>query len=169
MQNSSITLRNITLNDTKNIIQWRNNPIVLKNFIDQTPLTEKIHMEWYNTKIKQGLVYQKIIYSKELKKDIGSVFLRNISKTHKKGEFGIFIGENDARGKGYGQLATQQFIINIFKTLKLHKIYLRVLAKNVLAIESYKKAGFNIVGIFQDDVYINSQFFDIIFMEILNG
>ena len=55
-----------------------------------------------------------------------------------------------------------------FEELKLHRLFLRVYADNIRAINSYEKAGFVEEGRFCDDVYINGQFQDVIFMGMIN-
>lgn len=160
-----VVLRPINFTDTANIIRWRNSQSVRQNFIDQSEITEEIHTNWLQNFVNTGKVVQFIIQVKNT--DIGSVFLRNIDKVHNKAEFGIFIGEDLYRGKGLGTQATQQMIEYGFNTLHLHKIILRVLARNTRAIKTYKKVGFEQIGIFKDDVCISGKYENVVFMEIL--
>lgn len=162
-----IKIRPIKKSDTDNIIKWRNNPNVLEHFIYQEKLTEKEHLNWLRTQVKNKKVYQFIIHDNEDSKDIGSVYLRDIDYKNKKAEFGIFIGEDSARGKGMGTLATKKILEFAFKKLKLNKIFLRVFAKNLNAIASYKKNGFIQEGLFKEDVIIKDTKTDLIFMAIL--
>ena len=53
-----------------------------------------------------------------------------------------------------------------FRQLGLHKITLRVLEKNKRAIRSYEKAGFKKEGCFVDDVFVDDQYENIIYMAI---
>ena len=164
-----VLIRPIKPGDTDKVVSWRNSAEVLKNFIDQTLITPESHMNWYNSKIVPGYVFQFIIFSKELNLDVGSVFLRDIDTQHKKAEFGIFIGESAARGKGYGTEAANLIVNYGFNELKLNKIMLRVLEKNANAIKSYEKAGFKKEGVFREDVIINNSPENIVFMSILKS
>lgn len=65
-------------------------------------------------------------------------------------EYGIFIGEESARGKGLGTETARLFTDFGFAGLHLHRISLRVLAENAAARRSYEKAGFVQEGIFRD-------------------
>ena len=164
-----IMLREIDMKDTDNIIRWRNNPNVRSKFCFQETFTNEMHMNWYNTRVKTGNVVQFIIVDQENNMDIGSVYLRDIDLKNRKAEFGIFIGENIARGKGSGTKATKRIIEYGFKELKLNKIFLRVFADNLRAIASYKKAGFEEEGIFKQDVIVNAgEYKDMVFMAIFN-
>lgn len=70
---------------------------------------------------------------------VGSVYIRDIDTTHHKGEYGIFIGEAEARGKGIGTRAAKLMTAYAFRELSLHRLFLRVFADNVRAIRSYEK------------------------------
>lgn len=162
-----INIRPIKKSDTNNIIKWRNNQNVLKNFIYQKELTKKEHFNWLKTQVKTKKVFQFIIHDNENSKDIGSVYIRNIDLQNKKAEFGIFIGDDSSRGKGFGFLATQKILEFSFRKIKLNKIYLRVISKNNKAISSYKKSGFVQEGLFREDVIINHKKINLIFMAVL--
>jgi len=161
-----IKIRPIKKSDTDNIIKWRNDPNVLKYFIYQEPITKKIHLNWLKTQVKTKKVYQFIIHDIEDNRDIGSVYLRDVDLKNSKAEFGIFIGEDSARGKGFGTLATQKILDFAFKKVKLNKIFLRVFAENLNAIASYKKSGFTQEGLFREDVIIKNKKNDLVFMAI---
>lgn len=163
-----IILRSITEADTPNIIRWRNSPEVMKYFIIQQPLTVEGHTNWLRTKVASGEVVQFVIYEKETDRPIGSVYLRDVNQTHKKAEYGIFLGEDDVRGKGYGTEAAELIVDYAFKELKLHKIYLEVLADNIRAQKSYAKVGFEKEAYQRDEVRINGAYKDLILMAIIN-
>ncbi len=104
-----------------------------------------------------------------LQKEIGSVYFRDISMEHHKAEYGIFIGEEDALGCGYGTEAAKLAIKYGFDELKLHKIFLRVLEENKKAIKSYENAGFIREAFLKDDVYIQGSYRNIILMAVLES
>lgn len=163
-----IVLRPIAEEDTENILRWRNSDLVRSNFIYQPLLTEEEHHKWLQTKVSTGKVVQFIILEKDTSNPIGSVYLRDIDRIIKKGEYGIFIGDNKAQNKGYGTEAAKLMIQYAFEILKLHKVTLRVLQGNEGAIRSYEKAGFIREGYMVDEVLINGEYRDVIFMAIIN-
>ena len=166
---AKIKLRKITLDDTKKIVKWRNNSNVKKNFCYQEDLTVNIHEKWFKTRITTGEVIQFIIIDEEKNKEVGSTYLRDIDYKNKKAEFGIFIGEDDARGRGIGTESVKKTIKYGFQKLKLHKIMLRVFSNNTSAIRAYEKAGFNYEGTAKDDILLkNGLYQDIVFMSIIN-
>ena len=167
MEKCNVKLRPLSLDDTKNIIRWRNSLYVKKNFIYQNDFTEEGQINWYNTQILTKKVAQFIIYSEDFKKDVGSVYLRDIDEVHRKAEFGIFIGEKDCLGRGIGSTATSLIVEYGFNQLKLNRIFLRVFTRNAGAIKAYKKAGFKEEGIFRQDVMVDGTFEDVMYMSIL--
>lgn len=162
-----VRLRPIVLSDTEQIVKWRNNPAVKQNFIYQDQFTSKIHENWMETKVFTGQVVQYIIEDKELGKPVGSVYFRDIDMQNKSAEYGIFIGEDSARGKGFGTETTVLFSQFGLNELGLHRISLRVLGGNEQAYRSYEKAGFKTEGIAKDMVFLNGKYRDVIFMAII--
>lgn len=166
---ASIKLRDIKLEDTENILKWKNDKNVKKNFCIQEDLTREVHLNWYYNKILTGNVKQFIIFDEENQLDVGSTYLRDIDLKNKKAEFGIFIGEDCARGKGIGTKSAELTIKYAFEQLKLHKVFLRVFSNNIAGIKAYEKAGFTYEGTAKDDILVNNTYFqDIIFMSIIN-
>ena len=164
-----IYLRLMTGEDTDHIVSWRNSDGVRKNFIYQALFTRESHENWIRTMVDTGKVVQMIICEEGTNKPVGSVYLRDIDKTHQKAEYGIFIGEADARGKGYGSAAARLMIQYAFEEMKLHRLFLRVYAENAQAIRSYEKAGFVREAYLRDDVCIDGVYRDIVLMAVLNS
>ncbi len=167
MEGQDIYLRLMTEEDTDNIIKWRNTDFVRRNFIYQKPFTRQGHENWIETMIKAGKAVQFIICRKSDDEPVGSVYLRDIDRTHKKAEYGIFIGEKEALGKGYGTQAAKLMIDYAFHKAGLHKLMLRVLAENGQARRSYEKAGFVEEAYLKDEVLLEGGFKDVVFMAVI--
>ena len=165
---AGIYLRFMTYDDTDLIVNWRNTDDVRKNFIYQALFTRESHENWIRTKVENGDVVQMIICETGSDRPVGSVYVRDVDRTHHKAEYGIFIGEADARGKGYGTAAAKLMIRYCFEEMNLHRLFLRVYAENQQAIKSYEKAGFEREALLRDDVCINGNYRDIVLMGILN-
>ena len=134
-----VSLLQISLEDTELIVRWRNNPNVQHNFIFREVFTNEMHISWMNDKVATGKVAQFIIQDNETKKKIGSVYLRDINYSFRSAEYGIFIGEDEFRGKGFGSEAAKLIVDYAFNNLELHRVFLRVFKTNIAAITSYKK------------------------------
>lgn len=163
-----IYLRFLNEKDTDLIVKWRNKDEVRKRFIYQELFTRESHESWVHNMVNTGKVVQFIICIHEKDLPIGSVYVRDIDQVHHKGEYGIFIGEDYARGRGIGTRAARLMIQYAFCELKLHRLFLRVFADNKQAIASYEKAGFSKEAYLKDDVCIDGQYRDIVLMACIN-
>ncbi|MCM1063917.1 MAG: GNAT family N-acetyltransferase [Eubacterium sp.] len=161
---AGIFLRLMTAADTDRIVSWRNKDVVRKNFIYQEPFTREGHEDWVRNKVETGQVVQMIICDIFTERPLGSVYIRDIDREHNKAEYGIFIGEDDARGKGIGTAAARLMLRYCFEEERLHRVYLRAFASNAQAIHSYEKAGFVREGLLKDDVRIRGKYHDIQWM-----
>lgn len=161
---AGIYLRLMTAADTDLIVTWRNRDEVRKNFIYQELFTREGHENWIRNKVETGQVVQMIICENVTHRPLGSVYIRDIDRKHNKAEYGIFIGEKDARGKGIGTAAAKLMLRYCFEEEGLHRIYLRAFASNQQAIRSYEKAGFVKEGLLRDDVRIDGEYRDIQWM-----
>lgn len=169
LKSKKVVLKEIKSKDTDDIIRWRNQPFIREKFIHQELFTKESHEKWLETMVYTGKVHQYIIYVTGASKGlyaIGSAYLRDIDYDSQKAEFGIFIGEQEYLGKGFGCDATEIMINYAFEELKLHKVILRVLANNIRAIKSYKKSGFVEEGYLKDEIKIGGIFQDIVLMAI---
>ena len=154
----------ITDADTDLIVKWRNTPSVVQNFIFRQTFTPEMHRSWLATKVATGQVVQYIILDNADGKPVGSVYYRDIDNHNRSAEYGIFIGEESARGKGLGTEAARLFTDFGFAGLHLHRISLRVLAENAAARRSYEKAGFVQEGVFRDMELLDGAYRDVVFM-----
>ncbi len=167
-EEAGIYLRPMTEQDTDLIIAWRNSEEVRKHFIYQGLFTREGHLNWLYHVVEPGKAVQMIICELGTDRPLGSVYIRDIDRDNRKGEYGIFIGEDDARGRGIGTAAAGLMIRYAFEKLKLHRLFLRVYADNIRAINSYEKAGFVKEALLRDDVFVNGVFRDMILMAVLN-
>ena len=80
---------------------------------------------------KPAMSYSLLSVKKNNDRPVGSVYFRDIDHDNKKAEYGIFIGEADAAGRGIGSETARLAADYARDVLKLHKLMLRVFADNV--------------------------------------
>lgn len=160
-----VHLRLMTETDTEKIVNWRNQDFVRQNFISQELFTTEGHRKWIEEQVKPGHVVQFIICLTD-GREIGSVYLRDIDRKAGTAEYGIFIGERDALGCGYGTQAAGLALDYGFETLQLRKVFLRLLKENKRAYKSYENAGFQLIKGKEEFVSLKQGRRRVIFMEI---
>lgn len=167
IEGEKIYLRPMTAEDTDNIVRWRNHSRVRKRFICQEPFTREGHLHWFHTKVETGEAIQFIICEKETDRPVGSVYFRDINKEHHRAEYGIFIGEDDAVGRGIGSETCRAACRYGFEQEGWHKITLRLLSDNIAAYKSYEKTGFVQEAYLREEVCIGGEYRDVILMGLL--
>lgn len=167
VESDNLIFRPISREDTGMVLRWRNSDYVKNNFLYRSDITRKEHLNWLSDYVDTGRVIQFVIIEKITDKPIGSVYFRDIDRTAMKGEYGIFIGEESARGKGYGTETAIRMVRYFLDELHFRKLSLRVLEKNEIAIKSYEKAGFKVEGRMEDEMFLDGKYENLIFMAVV--
>lgn len=165
MTTQQVHLRFMTQADTEQIVAWRNQGFVRHNFIYQAPFTMEGHLAWMKEQVEPGHVVQFVICLAD-GREIGSVYLRDIDREAQTAEYGIFIGEEDALGCGYGSQSARLALRYAFETLQLKRVFLRFLEGNEGARKSYENAGFRMIEDKCDIVSLEQGKRRVFFMEI---
>ncbi len=164
LEGEKVFLTPMQLDDAEDFVRWRNSDLIKSKFIYRKDITVEQQRQWISTKVLTDEVVQFVIWDKQDNKKIGSVYLQHIDKENKKCEFGILIGEEAYLGGGRGTEANNLICEYGFNQMDMHKIYLRVLAENIPARRSYTRAGFTEEYKSHDDVWVEGQPEDVVFM-----
>ncbi len=167
-QAAGIFLRYMTDEDTDLIVAWRNTDAVRSRFIYRGAFTAEGHRAWIRNMVETGKVVQMMICDTKDERPLGSVYIRDIDREHSRAEYGIFIGEASARGRGVGTAAAKLMLHYCFRQMGLHRIFLRALSDNQQAIRSYEKAGFTKEALLREDVFLDGAYRDVVLMGILD-
>ncbi|WP_245301366.1 GNAT family N-acetyltransferase [Thermoanaerobacterium butyriciformans] len=147
------------------------------------------YVEWVNDmEVAAGMLFASQIVTKEREKElveslskdynfaivdikgdelIGNIGFPKIDYINRVAEVGLFIGNKEFWGKGYGQEALNLALDFGFSILNMHNIYLRVYSYNKPAISCYKKVGFKEAGRIREAKRIAGERYDEIIMDIL--
>jgi len=164
-----IYIRRITEDDTDLIVDWRNREDVREHFFFREKFTRQMHEKWLREKIATGLVEQFIVCLKDGDRPVGSSYLRDIDRDKMTAEYGIFIGEADARGIGLGSdilTATMDYALN---ELKLKKVRARAISDNLASIHIFEKYGFKIDETIRNVTCSDANIVDMVMMSYGTG
>ena len=154
--------------DVEKWVGWRNSEEVKKYYIYRGEFTVKSQLDWIRANVDTGKACLMLICLSGSERPIGSVHIKDIDPFHKKGEYGLFIGEEDAKGHGYGTATARMMLRYGFEELGLHRIYLKTIEGNERAIKSYEHAGFEREGVLRDEVFLDGEYRNIILMAAIN-
>ena len=158
----------MNVEDAEKYTKWLNDPEIVKYLSVHNSMVsvlgEKDYLE--NASKKE---FHLCIVKCENDELIGNIALDEIDYKNGTAELGIFIGDVDNLGKGYGSEAIKLLTNYAFQELRLHSIYLRTLDTNERAQKSYKKCGFKEFGRRHESIYINGEYHDLVYMELINN
>ena len=98
---------------------------------------------------------------------IGYADLHDVATISRSAFLGVFIGEAENRGKGYGTEVLRLLLRYGFDTMNLHSVSLSVVADNEQGIACYRKLGFKEGWRRRENAFKNGKFYDTIYMDIL--
>ena len=108
------------------------------------------------------------IVTKEENKLIGNCGFLEFDYINRNCEVGIFIGDKEYLGKGYGTEALKLLISYGINYLNIRNFMLRVFSNNERAMKSYGKIGFKKIGIRRNAIIANSKEYDMVYMDLLS-
>ena len=163
-----IYLRNLSINDAKVSVAWRNDVNVWLHTKNRP--TKRISVEdeekWIKSVTYEPNSFRYAILFREGNEYtyIGNVQITNVVKNT--GEFHIFIGDRFYWGKGIGYCATRLMCYHAFINLNFYSLYLLVNRNNSPAINTYLNSDFIASSNFDD--FIRMQLLKNKFTESLN-
>jgi RimJ/RimL family protein N-acetyltransferase len=131
------------------------------------PLNLDDETEWYENRRKREGNYLFAILTLAENRLIGNCGLHHVDFKNRSATFGIFIGDKDYWGKGYGTDATRTLLQFGFEELGLNRVELEVYDFNQRALRAYEKAGFRRDGVHRQGLFRHGAFHDEIIMCIL--
>lgn len=168
-----IRLRAAEKEEIKLFLHWINDPEVTENLTLIYPMSQFEEDRWYEQMMTLPLAEHVMVIDIQDEsqpggyRPIGTTQFHNLDWRCRSAEVGIMIGEKDFWNQGYGTETMKLMLKHGFESLNLHRIWLRVYAKNKRGIRAYEKAGYQYEGKFRDGHYQHGQYYDLLFMSIL--
>lgn len=100
---------------------------------------------------------------------IGNCGIQNIQWQRRSAEMGLFIGDVENRGRGYGKEVLRLLLAFAFDTLGLHSVSLKVFSFNAPAIAAYKAVGFRPAGCRREAYFVRGAWHDELTMDLLES
>lgn len=164
----SIYLRALEATDVERCLAWHNDRNLYNTLVGP--------FRFVSRQAEQAWIEKRAAYSsteislaicvKASHQHIGNAYLREIDWISRNSQLGIFIGDQNARSKGYGQSAIRQLLSYAFFDLGLIKVYVHVLADNEEAIHVYQRCGFQVEGRLKNHIFKKGGWKDLIAMGV---
>jgi len=112
------------------------------------------------------LIYTAV--NSETGETVGHGELLGIDRQNRSATIGrMLVGPPELRGKGIGEQIVRELLRVAFQELSLHRVVLRVLDFNKLAIRCYEKVGFKQEGLLRDVYKLGEEYWSLCIMSIL--
>lgn len=133
------------------------------------PMTVESTTAWYESYVtRRADVSWFTVYECATAQPIGWAELKDIDHQSRTAEFAVMLGEESARGKGYGTEVARLMLDYGFTALELHNIHLYYYEFNIAGRRAYEKAGFTEYARRRESHFMGGRFWDTIFMQCLS-
>ena len=141
------------------LLGWRNSRVVARFMFASGEIPPSVHDAWY-TRLLERVERQGWVITMD-GTPVGAGFITGISPDHRRAEFGLYLAEESARGKGVGGAAVYLLSAQAFDVMGLHKLGCEALAFNSAGIATYRKAGFSEEGLLREHIYREGRWVDV--------
>ena len=166
LKGEHIYLSPVNPDDYEIYTKWLNDENITKYLtIHNSYVSINGEKDFLNNAYKNEFVYAIVKNDDTL---LGNIGLHDLDYKNGTATLGIFIGDDNNLGKGYGSEAIKLLLDFAFGELRFHSIMLTVYDFNERAQKAYKKCGFKEFGRRHEALYRNGEYHDIVYMEIIN-
>lgn len=159
LHNQQIRLTALTLDDLPTVGRWHQDPTFLRLF-DARPARPRTATElstWLEAQHKDSTAFvlgARLIDDADL---LGYIELDGIHWTHGSAWLAYCIGDEIARGKGYGTASVRLALQFAFDELNLHRIQATVFSYNQASMRLLQKLGFQHEGTYREALHRDGQ------------
>lgn len=160
-----IELQDLSAQDGERLFRWRREPEVDRWMSEAAPTDAAAHQAWLESFVidpdRAGWIVT------QDGRPCGFLMLRGLAEVHQRAQWGWYIGEADARGRGAGRAAQALGLERAFYDYGLQKVWSEVLADNEAALKAQAAAGFSREGYLRRHVFKDGRFRDVVLLAIL--
>lgn len=166
-----VNLRAFTDEDIRPSADFMNDPEIILNLEDDAPMPQSFETQkqWFEKMRKDMKHYRDFFWAIESKegKFIGGCGVNRMDRKNRVAQVGIFIGDREYLGKGYGTDAMKVLLKFLFEEYNVNKVKLKVFGFNQRAIKSYSKCGFQTEAVLRESIFRFGEYHDMHIMSIL--
>lgn len=156
-------LREVTEKDHAWLVELHNDPMVLHNLNDPSPITMEHHKKWWAARNEKK--DQRLIFTVNGKR-VGFTKFIQIDNVNRNCLLGADI-HKDHRGKGYANMMWHLMLVYSFRGLGMWRVGLMTAEYNKIAQKVYEKVGFVAEGRLHQSLKRGDEYFDQITMYMI--
>jgi UDP-4-amino-4,6-dideoxy-N-acetyl-beta-L-altrosamine N-acetyltransferase len=160
-----IDLRDLVSDDSGRLHEWRREVEVNRWMSDQPPKTAEDQQLWVDDLLADPDRRGWIITHRNA--PAGFLMLTGLTNCNRRAEWGWYIGDPDARGRGVGRAAQALGLDKAFDQFGLEKVWAEVLADNEAALKAQTAAGFRREGYLRGHALKDGMFRDVVLLAIM--
>jgi RimJ/RimL family protein N-acetyltransferase len=164
---SQISLGPIVPADFPSLFCWANDIDAMRHDTAYRPVDFVQHTQWCEAIGKDTSMVVFAIRRLGEAAIVGYVKLSNINAVHRCADFGIRIGTEAHRDRGYGKDATALALSFCWNHLNLNRVQLIVFGHNARAARVYAACGFEREGLMRRAAFVNGEWIDLAIMAAL--
>jgi len=169
LTSDQIYLRSVEKEDLPFLYLWANDPILRGLIGEVTPTSFRSLEEFLDKSRNDNSRVWFVIVEKETNRVIGETGLLRMFPAWRTTDMSLIIGNEEARGKGYGAEVVRLMLNYAFGYLNFHRVAIGVVGTNERALRFYEKVGFKHEGIQRDGYYYNHTYQDFVMMSMLDN
>lgn len=158
-------LKDITKEDLKQILDWRNQESIRKVMYNSNIILLEQHIQWFERLQKSETAISKIFYYNQV--PYGVLNVKDIDRVNNKCEWGFYIGVDNAP-RGMGTILGFTSLNYIFHELSIRKLTAEVLSINEKSAIFHKNLGFAQEGVLRKQIFKEENYIDILLFGLLN-
>jgi len=161
-------LRRLEAADLDRTWVWLHRRDVYSKIGVQVPFTREQQAAWFARLQEEPAKLVLAICRREDEIHLGNVSLDLIDHRHRNARMSVFIGDESARGQGYGSEAVQLLLKYAFTTLKLHKVWCKTDDGFPALVRFYEKLGFKREGVLYEHEIREGRFVDKVLLAVID-
>lgn len=159
-----LELRRVEVDDHPWLVSLHNDPVVLHNLTDPTPITFENHLRWW---CSLPASEQRLVFTVDRVR-AGFCKFYKVDQTNRNCSLGADL-HSDFRGRGLAAPMWHLMLAHCFDVLHLHRVSLTTAVYNKVAQHVYRKVGFKEEGRLVESLLRDGEFHDQIAMYMLRN
>jgi RimJ/RimL family protein N-acetyltransferase len=162
-----VRLTPLSRDDLETMREWVNDPELMALIDRVGPVHETGHEDWFRRLCQDDKSLIWAIRTVPEDEYIGNAGLSKIDHRAGRALIWVYLGNEQARGRGLGRRAARLVLYQAFSQLRLNRVACYVAEDNPASVRMFQAAGLTVEGTARDYIYQEGTFKDAVWLSIL--